>query len=422
MSRDSSPYISGKFYLTKRRDGRSPDIWQIAETGRERQGAYRSTRKRDLDEAIAVLDAYILKQKAEQRQEASEANVAAILVNYWKERGREVVNSDQTSRSLYTFLAFLLQDRVGIGAVVTDLMPDLFERFRKWRMGPHSFEIEWFGVTKDYKSHGVAGATVQRNINDIRAAIYYAEANMRIPLAPKIKDIDQRYKSAHKDRILTEDELARIVWYAAHNPDLFRFVLLQITTSVRPMAALKFDPRTQYDDKRGLIDLQPGASPQTKKRNAIIPAIRPMRTILREWAKEEPHIVGSHKTAWRNMRRVLDLDDAVVAKTIRYTIATWLYEMEWVPERQISEMLGHIDESGRGLARTSRIYAKYRPERMGLVVKALTIIWCRISLKAREFHVDHLLTTGMRGDKFEVKKRPAKAQKSGVFDGGRGKD
>ena len=61
-----------------------------------------------------------------------------------------------------------------------------------------------------------------------------------------------------------------MVWYASHNPDLFRFCVLQVTTAVWPQAALKFDPRTQYDAKRRLIDLQPGEAPQTRKRNSTL--------------------------------------------------------------------------------------------------------------------------------------------------------
>lgn len=170
-----------------------------------------------------------------------------------------------------------------------------------------------------------------------------------------------------------------------------------MVTSVRPEAALKFDPRLQYDDRSGLIDLQPADAPQTKKRNAIIPAIRPMRVVLRAWAKEGPKTVTTRKTAWRIMRRTLGLSDDVKPKTIRYTVATWLYEMEWVPERQISEMLGHTEDSR--LARTSRIYAKYRPEQMGKVVKGLTMIWMKISRLATAYASDHILTTVGQGGK-----------------------
>lgn len=397
MGKETSPWIVGDYWLDKRRDGKSPEIWQIA---RSERGTiiYRSTRKRELEAAKAELNAYVDMQKAKRRQDASAALIAPMLFTYWNEVGKDLINNDQTARSIRTFLAFLMQDEAGVQAVATDMTPMLFERFRKWRMGRHGFEgLIWFGQTFDYASEGVAGSTVQRNINDIRAAIYHAEKNHRLTSAPAIGDVDQKFKSANKSRILTDQEMGRIAWYCYHFPDMFRFVALQIATSVRPMAALKFDPARQYDERSGMIDLQPGMAPQTKKRNAIIPAIRPMRPVLRAWAREGADQVGSRKTAWRKMRKVLGLSGDVEPKTIRYTVATWLYEMEWVPERQISEMLGHVVEDNRGLARTSKIYAKYRAERMGKVVAGLTMIWMRISREARRYASDHILTTGENG-------------------------
>lgn len=397
MPRETSPYIVGDYWLDKRRDGRSP-IWQIA-TNRGRTVVYRSTRQRELEPAKAALDAYAAEQKAlTKRQEPAEAGVAVILVTYWKERGRKAVNHDQTGRSLRTFLAFLMQDAAGVNAVVTDLTPALFERFREWRMGPHSFDLEWFGEQHDYSSKGVAGATVQRNINDVRAAVHHAEANMRITTAPRIADLDQRYLSPPRERVLSIDEMARIAWYASHNAELFRFVTLQFATAVRPQAALRFDPRQQYDDRTGLIDLQPGASPQTKKRNAIIPAIRPFRPVLRAWARDGASPVSSRKTAWRVMRRALGLSTDVHPKTIRHTVATILYADESVPEREIVELLGHEGK----LARTTRIYAKYDPTRLRNLTKALATLWLAISKEARAYGAVHLLTTGKRGDALKV--------------------
>ena len=329
---------------------------------------------------------------------AENAAVAPQLMNYWDERGRKAVNYDQTARSLRTFLGFLLQDRAGVTALVSDLTPSLLERFREWRMGPHSFAIQWGGKTFDYQSQGVAGASVQRNINDIRAAVHHAEANMRIPMAPRIKDIDQKYASPLRERVLTIDEMARIAWYASHNTDLFRFVSLQFGTAVRPQSALQFNPRYQYDDVYGLIDLQPEASPQTKKRNAIIPAIRPLRVVLRAWERAGAKTVKSHKTAWRIMRRVLDLSPDVHPKTIRHTVATLLYADETVPEREVVEMLGHEGK----LARTTRIYAKYSPTRLRNVTRALATLWLAVSREARAYGADHLLTTGQSQDPLRV--------------------
>lgn len=402
MPRHDSPYKRDPYWLDKRRDGRSP-FWQItrAERGTE---LYRSTRTVDVDVAKALMDAWIDQQKSLGRQEPSEAEVAAILINYWRERGSKAINSDQASRSLRTFLAFLIQDAVGARAVVTDMTPALFERFREWRMGPHAFKLAWFGEQFDYASDGVSGATVQRNINDVRAAIHHAEANLRIPLAPRIADLDQRYASAPRERVLTIEEMGKIAWYAAHNPALLRFVALQLGTAVRPMAALAFNPRKQFDAKRGLIDLQPSASPQTRKRNSILPAIRPLRTILKAWAKDAPEKVDSRKTAWRIMRRTLGLSADVYPKTIRHTVATILYADESVPEREIVELLGHEGK----LARTTRIYAKYDPARLRNVTRALTTLWLQVSREARRFGSDHSLTTEGQGGKNVVVRKPAK--------------
>ncbi len=387
MSRETSPYVVGEFWLDKRRDGKSPDIWQIA---RPQAGSviYKSTRKRDVGEAKAVLDAYFANERSKHKQPAAEAQVVPILWRYWLEKGRKHRNSDQTGRSLRTFVAFLEQDEIGPGAVVTDMLPALFERFREWRMGPHSFAMAWDGEQYDYSSQGVAGDTVARNLNDIRAAFGHAEENQRIPYAPKIRTVALQHLNPLRERVLTEEELARIAWYAFHFPAMFRFVALQMVTSVRPDAAKAFDPRLQYDDRTGLIDLQPHAAARTKKRNAVIPAIRPMRAVLRAWAQEGAKPVKSNKTAWRTMRKVLCLSDDVYPKTIRHTIATWLYADPSVPERQVSEMLGHEGK----LSRTSKLYAKYDPNRLKEVERALTIIWRRIGGMARGYAADHSLT------------------------------
>ena len=400
MSRTTSPYILGDHWLDKRRDGKAPDIWQIAHAS-QRSVLYRSTHCRSLVDAKGALDAMLAEQKALTQQGAGDAQVIPLLMAYWKEHGKKTVNRDQTGRSLRTFIGFLLQDRVGVGAVVTDLVPTLFERFREWRMGPHRFELTWGTQAVSYSSESVSGATVQRNINDIRAAVHHAQANLRIPMAPKIKDLDQRYQSPLRERVLSIDEMARIAWYASYNPSLFRFVALQFATAIRPTAALKFDPVRQYDNGTGLIDLQPEASPQTKKRNAIVPAIRPFRPVLHAWSKAGAKPVSSHKTAWRVMRRVLQLSDDVHPKTIRHTIATLLYADETVPEREIVEMLGHEGK----LARTTRVYAKYDPTRLKATTRSLTTLWSQVSRAAKHYAADHLLTTGMRGDPLSVEPR-----------------
>lgn len=415
MPRETSPYIVGDFWLDKRRDGKSPHIWQIA-TG-TRSVVYRSTHKREIEDAKKVIDAHFAELQSKQRQDPREARVVPLLVTYWKERGRKNVNHDQTGRSLRTFIGFLVQDEAGLNAVVTDMVPVVFERFREWRMGEHAFKMTWADKEYDYASEGVSGDTVARNLNDIRAGINHAQDNMRIAYAPKIKTVAEIHLNPFRDRVLTEDELARIAWYSFHFPALFRFVTLQMVTSVRPDAAKQFNPKTQF--KGALIDLQPDDRGRTKKRNAVIPAIRPMRVVLRAWARDDYKPVKSNKTAWRHMRAILGLSSDVHAKTIRHTIATWLYADRAVPERQVSEMLGHEGK----LSRTSRLYAKYQPEHLAEVATALTTIWVRISKQARAYGAVHLLTKRGNGPIILIDKHAAKPEDFRAFQhGGRGRD
>lgn len=390
MPRDTSPYTVGDFWLDKRRDGASPDIWQIARYAPgSRSVVYRSTRTGDLARAKAAIHAYDERERAKGRQDPQDARVIPVLQMYWDERGREAINKDQTRRSLRTFIAFLEQDSAGLNAVVTDMVPQLFERFRRWRMGRHAFDIAWAGSEAPYASDGVSGDTVARNINDIRAAINHAAGNMRLPYAPKIGTVEQKHLNPLRERVLSLAELGRICWYVGHYPALARFVALQIATAVRPDVAKVFDPTTQYDDRVRLIDLHPAGKARTKKRNAIVPAIRPLQPVLRSWARDGHQPVGSHKTAWRIMRRALGLSPDVHAKTIRHTIATMLYADPSVPERQVSELLGHEGK----LHRTTRLYAKYDPAYLAEAKAALTSIWLAIRAEARRFGADHLLTS-----------------------------
>lgn len=307
-----------------------------------------------------------------------------------------------------------MQDEATTNAVVADLTPALFERFRRWRMGPHEYNVPWGGKDYAHKSKGVRGESVQRNIDDVRAAILYAEKNRRLPMAPKIENLESRWRSQSRDNLLTFEQLGRIYWYAKHFPELFRYIALMLGTAGRPEAMAKFDPTRQFDPRTGLIDTQHPDAPITNKRNQFIPAIRPLRTVLAAWAKDGAKPAVSRKKAWRTMRAALGLPADMVAKDIRHTIATELYADPDVPERQIAELLGHAGN----LNRTTRRYAKYRPERMAEVTRALTTIWRRVSAEARAYSADHLLTKGGRADKISVAKRDEKCKDLCAFKAG----
>lgn len=407
MSREGSPFIYGDYWLDKRRDGRSPDIWQIA-TG-TRSVKYRSTSKRGLDDAKAVIIAYVNELDAKRPQSPDDALVITTLLTYWSEHGSKAVAPQQIASSLRAFIGFLFHDEgTGMNAVVSDLTPAVFVRFREWRMGQHDYSVRWGDKTFDHSSKGVKGETVSRNLDDVRAALNHAETNRRF-LAPKVPAVPKRHRSKPRDRVLSWKELGMIAWYARHFDDLGRYVALLVGTAARPIALAKFNI-DQFDGTN--IDLHPIGAPETDKRNPTIPAIRPLRLILSRWQGTGP--VSSRKTAWRTMRRALGLSDDVVTKTIRHTIATELYANSDLPDRQLSELLGHIGPTNR----TTKKYVHLRPEHLQEAARALEAIWLRVQREANTYGAVHLLSTASakgakRVDKIEVIRKDIRVFRDG---------
>lgn len=408
MPREGSPFEYGGYWLDKRRDGKSPEIWQIASG--TRQVSYRSTRQRGLEDAKAVLIAYANEQAAKRPQSVEDALVIPTLLTYWKEHGSKAVAPQQIASSLRAFMGFLFQDEAGMSAAVADLTPAVFVRFREWRMGPHSYDVPWGG--KDYKhsSPGVKGESVSRNLDDVRAALNHAETNRRF-LAPKVPAVPKRHRSKPRDRVLTWQEMGMIAWYARHFDDFGRYVALLFGTAARPIALAKFNI-DQFDGRN--IDLHPIGAPETAKVNPIIPAIRPLRLILTNWKGTGP--VESRKRAWRTMRRTLGLSDDVVSKTIRHTIATELFTNSDVPDRQLSALLGHAGPVNR----TTKKYVHMRPEHMKAAAKALSAIWLRVQREAKAYGAVHSLSIPRSEGGIIIDKMTVIRKDTRVFrDGGR---
>lgn len=408
MPREGSPLEYKGFWLDKRRDGKSPDIWQIASG--TRQVSYRSTRQRGLDEAKAALIAYADEQASKRPQSGDEALVIPTLLTYWNEHGKKAVAPQQIASSLRAFIGFLFDDEAGVNAVVNDLTPAVFVRFREWRMKPHSYDVPWGGKDYRHSSPGVKGETVSRNLDDVRAALNHAETNRRF-LAPKVPAVPKRHRSKPRDRVLTWQEMGMIAWYARHFDDFGRYVALLFGTAARPIALAKFSI-DQFDGRN--IDLHPIGAPETSKVNPTIPAIRPLRLVLDKWQGTAP--VESRKRSWRTMRRTLGLSDDVVSKTIRHTIATELYTNSAVPDRQLSALLGHAGP----LNRTTQKYVHMRPDHMKAAARALEAIWLRVQREANAYGAVHVLSIPRSDGGIIIDKMTVIRKDNSVFrDGGR---
>lgn len=402
MPRDTSPLIVGDFWLDKRRDGLAPDIWQIA-TARGRTVVYRSTKCRDVERAGEVLRSHEAAARSKAPQPADQAELVPHLFHYLREHGPDVHRLDTVKSSFRAWIGWLQQDELTTGATVAGLTKGAVARFRRWRMGPHSWEVEWGGKVYRHTSNGVSGEAVQRNIDDMRAALRHAADEKRIPAAPNIPSVEKTLRSKPRRTTLTPAQLGAIVAFADHDPDVQAWIWLMIGTAGRPDALLAFDPAAQW---RGEVaDLHPVGWAFTDKRNPIVPVIEPLQKLFAAWPAGVK--VKSRKIWWRTMRSKLGLPVAVIPKTIRHTVATYL-RGQAVPGEQISALLGHKDKDDT-LESTSDIYAHVDPLKMKATNRALTKFWGQVEREANRWRADHLLTITKDNNKILTTRKGVKS-------------
>jgi hypothetical protein len=117
----------------------------------------------------------------------------------------------------------------------------------------------------------VSGEAIQRNLDDVRAALNYA-VGKQLPWAPKVPAVTLALRSPPRDVTLTIDQLGAIVAYAAYDIEALRWVLGMIATAARPDAVLKWNIAEQWKGEPN-FDTHPHGEPRTKKRNAVVPLI-----------------------------------------------------------------------------------------------------------------------------------------------------
>lgn len=397
--RTRSPHIAGPFWLDRRAGSVSP-FWQIAWYDEERRRVrYVSTRSASVDDAIVALDAHYAWWKAKGQQDAS-ADLLPQLLLYWEERGRHAVSPDQIASSLRAFIGFLMQDEATPGLTFADANPALFRRFTNWRMGPHAYSVDWKGRRYTHKSLGVSGDAVQRNLNDIGAALNYAANEGRVPYAPKVPNVDRRFRKPPSTAVLTEEQLAAIIGYALDDAPLLRFVLAQVATLTRPEAVRAWQPAQQANLALGIIDTHPPGWQRTKKRNPMLPIPTWYRPWLAEWIASGETLPVQMRRRWATMRRALGLPADTQPKIIRRTMATWL-NAAGVPEAEVKIMLGHVPTGATGH------YIHLRPEHLATARATSDAIWLRLMFAVRSWRTHHGRAKVGKGGKIVVVNRAA---------------
>jgi integrase len=376
-------YTVGRFWLALRAESPFYQIRWYDEEAKATRG--KSTRCRALLDAKRAIHAHAEADLLDNIQRADVAHSVPLLLRYFDEHGSQARNAAAIEHSLRIFTAFLDQDRVGIDVTVAGLTPDVFNRFQAWRLQPHAWAIEWRGKLYAHQSRGVSGEAIQRNLDDVRAALNHAAGMGRIPIAPKVRSVKSELRSPARSARFTIDQLGAIVAYAAYDIEALRWILGMLATGARPDAVLAWDVPSQWNGQN--LDTHPKGWPVTKKRNAVVPVIPEFRPWLDAWAANPHKPVGSRKTWWRTMRSALDLNAALVPKTIRHTVATEL-RARGVSLDEIAGLLGHVSER-----RTTQGYAKYDPNRLPHAKQQLSAIWQEVCASANKWITNHFRVT-----------------------------
>jgi integrase len=224
---------------------------------------------------------------------------------------------------------------------------------------------------------GVGGHTLSRDLAAIRGALSWAWKHQLIDHPPFIADVPAHLKAPPRDRVLSFDELARILDACVARPDrehLLRFIVIELGTAGRPQAVLELTD-ANIDLGRGLIDPNQPGQLHLRKRRAIVPiakAVRPWvegiegkiikyrapikkrRTLRATGRTHLERATVSIKTAWNAACAEAGVVGAT-PKTLRHTMLTWLAE-RGVPYEQRQMLAGH---SARGT--TARNYEHLSP-------------------------------------------------------------
>lgn len=181
----------------------------------------------------------------------------------------------------------------------------------------------------------ISQATIRRELGTLRAALQYCHGEGYLLSAPPVVLPE---KPPSKERWLTRDEVARLLW-AAHRSQrgkhLARFILIGIYTGTRKDAILRM--RFAANTVGGWIDAENGllyrrGTEERGSKKLQPPARLPDRLLAhaRRWqmmgARYAVEYQGARaadiKTGWAAIRDVADLP-GVTPHTLRHTAITW---------------------------------------------------------------------------------------------------
>jgi len=194
------------------------------------------------------------------------------------------------------------------------------------------------GATCRKFAEGKTPAIARRSLETLRAAVNYFHKEYGLDPVPAFT---MPTKATARERWLTRDEAAALLWAARRTPHLQRFIVIGLYTGTRSGAILGLKWLPSIDS--GWIDLEAGVmhrsgagQRKTKKRQP--PAKLPPRLAvhLRRWKSMDKgikHVVNwngssvqSIKKAFRSARKNASLSPDVIPHSLRHTAVTWLMQ------------------------------------------------------------------------------------------------
>lgn len=325
-------------------------VWYIKDGGQRFSTGCAERDVAGAERALAIhIGAKAARAAAEARdRDPAHVPVADVLAAYWLAKGEAAARPNELAAQIERLNAFFGDRMVG------DVAEDLCREYLAHRGAPRSAAHELAYLK----------AAINR-AHDKRTILYPVPVWMPPPSAPR-------------ERWLTRDEMARLLWacwrqFSTHKGvkvhqrrHVAMYILIARYTGTRSGAicAASWAP----EKGRGWVDLEHGifhraaaGERTTNKRKPTVRLPAPLLAHLRRWRSRRPDDryvvqwggkpVGSVKRAWKGARKDANLDESVTPHVLRHTAITWAMQAgadKWeaagffgVSLRVIEDVYGH---------------------------------------------------------------------------------
>jgi integrase len=208
-----------------------------------------------------------------------------------------------------------------------------------------------------------SASAARRDLEVLRGAVNYWH-KFKHPL-PMVPAVIMPPKAEPRERWMTRDEVAQLLWQARHTLHLIRFILLAIYTGSRSSVLLNLE-WSWIDLKRGVMARRaPGASEAKNKRAPKVRLGKRILAHLRRWRRiDGPH--GKYVCHYNGqkidkLRRSFPAAvkaaklKGVTPHILRHTRATWVMQKGVDPW----EAAGHL---GMSVETLMRVYGHHHPD------------------------------------------------------------